>query len=67
MAALIALVTVVPISVMVSVWSDVQSVQETIEKRKRDASNLGMPGDYHTLTMRHARTIENFLDHRFFR
>ena len=49
MAALIALVTVVPVAVMASVWSDVQSVQETIEKRKLDASNLGMPGDYHTL------------------
>ena len=49
MAALIALVTVVPISVMASVWSDVQSVQETIEKRKQDASYLSMPGDYHTL------------------
>jgi hypothetical protein len=49
MAVLIALVSVVPVAVMVSVWSDVQSVQETIEKRKLDASNLGMPGDYHTL------------------
>jgi hypothetical protein len=49
MAALIALVTVVPVAVMASVWSDVQSVQETIENRKQDASQLGMPGDYHTL------------------
>jgi len=49
MAALIALVTVVPIAVMASVWSDFQSVQETIENRKLDAGNLGMPGDYHTL------------------
>jgi uncharacterized protein YqgV (UPF0045/DUF77 family) len=49
MAAMIALVTVVPVAVMASVWSDVQSVQETIEKRKLDASNLSMPGDYHTL------------------
>lgn len=49
MAALIAVVTIVPIAVMASVWSEVQSVQQTIEKRKLDASNLGMPGDYHTL------------------
>jgi hypothetical protein len=49
MAALIALVTVMPIAVMASVWSDFQSVQENIENRKLDASNLGMPGDYHTL------------------
>ena len=49
MAALIALVAVVPVAVMASVWSDVQSVQQTIEKRKLDASNLALPGDYHTL------------------
>ena len=49
MAAMIALVTIVPLAVMASVWSDVQSVQETIEKRKLDANNLSMPGDYHTL------------------
>jgi hypothetical protein len=49
MAAMIALVTVVPVALMASVWSDVQSVQETIEKRKLDASNLSMPGDYDTL------------------
>jgi hypothetical protein len=49
MAPLIALVTVVQIGVIASVWSGFQSVQETIENRKLDASNLGMPGDYHTL------------------
>ena len=49
MVAVIALVTVVPMAVMASVWSDVQTVQETIEQRKQDASQLGMPGDYHTL------------------
>jgi hypothetical protein len=49
MAALIGLVTVVPVAVIASVWSDLQSVQETIEKRKQDAGQLGMPGDYHTL------------------
>jgi hypothetical protein len=49
MAAVIALVTVVPVAVMASVWSDVQSIQEIIEKRKQDAGQLGMPGDYHTL------------------
>jgi hypothetical protein len=49
MAALIAIVTVVPLAVMASVWSDVGTIQETIEKRKLDASAMGMPGDYHTL------------------
>jgi hypothetical protein len=49
MAALIGLVTVVPVAVIASVWSDLQSVQETIEKRKQDAGQLGMPGDYQTL------------------
>jgi hypothetical protein len=49
MTAVIALVTVMPIAVMASVWSDFQSVQQNIENRKLDASNLGMPGDYHTL------------------
>ena len=49
MVAVIALVTVVPVAVMASVWSDVQAVQETIEQQKQDASRLGMPGDYHTL------------------
>jgi hypothetical protein len=49
MAALIAFVAGVPIAVMLSVWSDVGTIQETIEKRKLDASLSGMPGDYHTL------------------
>jgi hypothetical protein len=48
MAALIAFVVGVPIAVMLSVWSDVGTIQESIEKRKLDASLLGMPGDYHT-------------------
>jgi uncharacterized protein (DUF2141 family) len=51
MAALIALVTLVPITIAViaSVWSDFQSVQDTIENRKLDANNFGMPSSYHTL------------------
>jgi hypothetical protein len=49
MAAMIAVITVVPVAVMASVWSDFQAVQETIEQRKQDASQLRMPGDYHTL------------------
>jgi hypothetical protein len=49
MAAWIVLVTFVPIAMIESVWSDFQSVQETIEIRKLDASNLALPGDYHTL------------------
>jgi hypothetical protein len=51
-AAVIGLVTVVPVAVMVSVWSDVQAVQEITEQRKQDASQLGMPGNYHTLLRR---------------
>jgi hypothetical protein len=49
MAGLIVLMTFVPIAMVASVWSDFQSVQETIENRKLDANNFGMPGDYHTL------------------
>ena len=51
MAALIALVTLVPITIAViaSVWSDFQSVQDTIENRKLDANNFGMPSSYHKL------------------
>jgi hypothetical protein len=49
MAAPIGLVTVAPVAVIASIWSDIQGVQETIEKRKQDAGQLGMPGDYHTL------------------
>ena len=48
MSALIAFVVGVPIAVTLSVWSDVGTIQETIEKRKLDASLSGMPGDYHT-------------------
>ena len=48
MAALIAFVAGVPIAVMLSVWSDVGTIQETINQRKLDASLSGMPGDYHT-------------------
>ena len=48
MAALIAFVAGVPIAVMLSVWSDVSTLQETINKRKLDASLSGMPGNYHT-------------------
>jgi hypothetical protein len=39
----------VPVTQALSVWSDVGSIQETIKKRKLDASHLGMPGDYHTV------------------
>jgi hypothetical protein len=49
MAAWIVLVTFVPIAMIESVWSDFQSVQETIENRKLDANNLALPGDYHAL------------------
>ena len=49
MAALIAFVAGAPIAVMLSVWSDVGTIQETINKRKLDASLSGMPGGYHTL------------------
>jgi hypothetical protein len=49
MAAWIVLVTFVPIAMIESVWADFQSVQETIENRKLDASNSALPGDYHSL------------------
>jgi hypothetical protein len=49
MVGAIALVTVLPVAVMASVWSDVQAIQETIEQRKQDASQASLPGDYHTL------------------
>jgi uncharacterized protein (DUF2141 family) len=51
MAALIALVTLVPITIAViaSVWSDFQSVQDTIENRKLDANNFGMPSRFDAL------------------
>jgi hypothetical protein len=48
MAALISIIAAVPISIALLIWSDVGSVHEAMEKRKLDASNLGMPGDYHT-------------------
>jgi hypothetical protein len=49
MAALILIAAAVPATVALSIWSDVGAVQEEINRRKRDAGNLGMPGDYHTL------------------
>jgi hypothetical protein len=49
MPALVSRVAAVPISIALLIWSDVGSVQEAIEKRKLDARNFGMPGDYHTL------------------
>ena len=58
MAAWIVLVTFVPIAMIESVWSDFQSVQETIENRKLDASNSALPSDYHRVTMKHARVTE---------
>jgi hypothetical protein len=48
MADLFLLIAAVP-AIALSVWSDVGSVHEAIEKRKLDASNLSLPGDYHTL------------------
>ena len=38
-----------PLALTLSVWSDVRSIEETINKRKLDASLLSMPGDYHTV------------------
>ena len=49
MAALISIIAAVPISIALLIWSDVGSVHEAMEKRKLDASNLGLPGDYHRL------------------
>ena len=48
MADLVLLIAALP-AIALSVWSDVGSVHEAIKKRKLDANNLGMPGDYHTL------------------
>ena len=49
MAASVLLITAVAATVAISVLSDVGSVHEAIEKRKLDASNLSLPGDYHAL------------------
>jgi hypothetical protein len=49
MAALVSIVAAVPISIALLIWSDVGSVHEAMEKRKLDARNFGMPGNYHTL------------------
>jgi hypothetical protein len=50
MSALILFgISVVPIALTLSVWSDVRSIEETINKRKLDASLLSMPGNYHTV------------------
>jgi hypothetical protein len=48
MAHLVLLIAAVP-AIALSVWFDVGSVHEGIEKRSLDASNLSLPGDYHTL------------------
>jgi hypothetical protein len=51
MAALVLIIAVaaVPTAIALSIWSNVGSVHEAMEKRKLDASNLGLPGDYHRL------------------
>jgi hypothetical protein len=49
MFALILFGIAVPVALTLSVWSDVRSIEETINKRKLDASLLSMPGDYHTV------------------
>jgi hypothetical protein len=49
MAALVLLAAAVPATIALSIWSDVGSVQEEITKRKMDAGNMSIPGDYHTL------------------
>jgi hypothetical protein len=48
MATLVLLVAVVPATVVLSISSDVGSVQEEIKRRKMDAGNMSIPGDYHT-------------------
>jgi hypothetical protein len=49
MSALILFGVAVPVALTLSVWSDVRSIEETINKRKLDASLLSMPGNYHTV------------------
>jgi ABC-type antimicrobial peptide transport system permease subunit len=49
MSALILFGIAVPVALILSVWSDVRSIEETINKRKHHASLLSMPGDYHTV------------------
>jgi hypothetical protein len=69
MAALVLIIAVaaVPTAIALSIWSNVGSVHEAMEKRKLDASNLGLPGDYHRLyDQAHADDWELF-DHCFFR
>jgi hypothetical protein len=48
-SALILFGVAIPLAPTLSVWSDVKSIEETINKRKVDASLLSMPGDYHTV------------------
>jgi hypothetical protein len=47
-SALILFAIAVPVALTLSVWSDVRSIEETINKRKLEARLLSMPGDYHT-------------------
>jgi hypothetical protein len=47
-SALILFGVAIPLALTLSVWSDVRSIEETINKRKLDARLLSMPGDYHT-------------------
>ena len=48
-SALILFGVAIPLALTLSVWSDVRSIEETMNKRKVDASLLSMPGDYHTV------------------
>jgi hypothetical protein len=48
-SALILFGVAVPVALILSVWSDVRSIEETINKRKVNARFLSIPGDYHTV------------------
>jgi hypothetical protein len=48
-SALILFAIAVPLTLTLSVWSDVRSIEEAINKRRLAASLLSMPGDYHTV------------------
>ena len=49
MSALILFGVGIPVVLILSVWSDVRSIEETVNKRKLDTSLLSTPGDYHTV------------------
>jgi hypothetical protein len=48
MATLVLLVAIAPATVALSILSDVGSFQEEIKRRKMDAGNMSISGDYHT-------------------